>query len=76
MINISVECIKSGKTGAKLLCNGSVRGDGDDIRREMVGALLMFDEINGGDILRDAFGDFLAERTARKMGKKRGEDDE
>lgn len=37
MIEISVELIESGKEDVKLNCNGSIRGNGDDLRREMVG---------------------------------------
>ena len=75
MIDISVELIENGKEGVKLNCNGSVRGNGDDLRREMVGVLLMFDEIASGKILCDAFEEFLHEKFARKLGKRKDENE-
>ncbi len=62
MINISVEFIEEGKEGVKVNCNGSITGKGGDIRREMVGALLMFDEVCNGEILCDAFEEFLKQK--------------
>ena len=66
MIEINVKCIESGRESTKVYCKGSVRGNGDDLRCEMVGVLIMFDEVEGGEILCDAFGEFLAEKMARK----------
>lgn len=75
MIEISVERIDKDNEGVKLICNGSIRGNGYDLRREMVGALLMFDEVGGGNILCDAFEEFVHEKFARKGGKRKDENE-
>lgn len=62
MINICVEFIEKGKEGVKVNCNGTITGRGCDIRREMVGALLMFDEVSDGEILCDALEEFLEQK--------------
>ncbi len=74
MIEINVKCTDNNEKGARLICDGSIRGNGDDLRREMVGALLMFDKIADGDILCDALCEFIEEKMARKYGRKRDDD--
>lgn len=59
MINLNVECVKKDKKGAHIMCEGRITGNGGDIRREMVAALQLFDEVAGGKILCDAFEEFM-----------------
>lgn len=75
MIDIKLEVVESGKAGVKVNCNGCCTGNGDTLRHEMVGALLLFDEIANGAILCDAFGEFLEEKMARKKRKRKDENE-
>lgn len=71
MIEISVKTLEKNENSAHLECRGAIKGKGGDIRREMVGALQMFDEVSGGEILCDAFAEFLEIKM-----KDRSEDDD
>ena len=71
MINISVKTLEKSKKGAYVECRGAITGNGGDIRREMIAALQMFDEVADGNILCDAFDEFLAIKM-----KGEGEDDD
>lgn len=70
MIEISVKTVEKCKGGAHVECRGAITGNGGHIRREMIGALQMFDEVADGKILCDALEEFI------KIKMKGAEDDD
>lgn len=69
MIEISVKTVGKCKNVAHVECKGGITGNGGNIRREMIAALQMFDEVADGKILCDALEEFIEIKM-------KGEDDD
>lgn len=78
MINIRVEVVNTTKDrkAAEIQCEGHIKGNGADLRHEMIGVLQSLDKVAGGAPLRDALTEFFADKVMSKMAGAKDDDSE